>query len=218
VTDAVATSAIVLAGGRSSRFGAPKLAAELEGRTLLEHAVRAVAQVAREIVVALPSGTPEPIFNGLESETRATIRFVHDLEDFGGPLVGLANALGATTNSVAIVVGGDMPRLQPAVLRMLREGLAVGGNRVGHALQPAVEAVVLGQQGGRQPLPMALLVAPATREGAAAIASGKRSLRALLDRLVVRELPETQWRALDPGAETLIDIDVPGDLDRVTNL
>jgi hypothetical protein len=76
---------------------------------------------------------------------------------------------------------------------------------------------VLGQEGGGRPLPLALLVAAGIREGAGAIASGKRSLSALLDRLVVRELPEAEWRALDPDGQTLIDVDVRADLDRMTN-
>jgi molybdopterin-guanine dinucleotide biosynthesis protein A len=217
VIDAVKSSAIVLAGGRSSRFGRPKLAFELEGRTLLEHGVQAVASVAGEVLVALPADAAEPILDSLAPGALATIRFVHDPEDFGGPLLGLVNALGATTNRVAIVVGGDMPRLQPTVLRAMLEELATGGTRDGRTPQAVVEAVVLGQEGGGRPLPLALLVAAGIREGAGAIASGKRSLSALLDRLVVRELPEAEWRALDPDGQTLIDVDVRADLDRMTN-
>ncbi|MFN8623891.1 MAG: NTP transferase domain-containing protein, partial [Chloroflexota bacterium] len=46
-------SAIVLAGGRASRFGADKLAASLDGVPLLHHAVRAVSAVpgATEVIV-----------------------------------------------------------------------------------------------------------------------------------------------------------------------
>jgi molybdopterin-guanine dinucleotide biosynthesis protein A len=217
VIDGVKSSAIVLAGGRSSRFGRPKLAFELDGRTLLEHAVQAVASVSEEVVVALPADAAEPILDRLGPLVPATIRFVHDPEDFGGPLVGLVNALGATTNRIAIVVGGDMPRLQCAVLRAMLEELSDDGPHEGGAAEPLVEAIVLGQEGGGRPLPLALLVAAGVREGAAAIASGKRSLGALLDRVVVRELPEAEWRALDPDGRTLIDIDMRADLDRLTN-
>ena len=54
-------SAIVLAGGRSSRFGADKLAASMDGRPLLQHAIDAVARVADEVIVVLAAGARRPI-------------------------------------------------------------------------------------------------------------------------------------------------------------
>ena len=42
-------SGVILAGGRSSRFGSDKLAARLGDRTLLDHAIAGVAAVASEI-------------------------------------------------------------------------------------------------------------------------------------------------------------------------
>ena len=44
--EAPPVSGIVLAGGRSSRFGSDKLRAEIAGRSLLELAIDAVAAVA----------------------------------------------------------------------------------------------------------------------------------------------------------------------------
>jgi molybdopterin-guanine dinucleotide biosynthesis protein A len=62
----VRVSAIVLAGGRSTRFGADKLAARLGGETLLERAVGVVAGIADEVIVVEasvvgtdPTGEPE---------------------------------------------------------------------------------------------------------------------------------------------------------------
>jgi molybdopterin-guanine dinucleotide biosynthesis protein A len=46
VTEPGRISAIVLAGGRSSRFPGDKLAAELDGRSLLARAIEAVRPVA----------------------------------------------------------------------------------------------------------------------------------------------------------------------------
>ena len=44
-------SAIVLAGGRSSRFGGDKLAGRLGGETVLDRTVDAVGAVAVDIVI-----------------------------------------------------------------------------------------------------------------------------------------------------------------------
>lgn len=48
------TSAIVVAGGRGDRFGAPKQFLTVGGRRLVDHAVAAAGAVCDEVVVVLP--------------------------------------------------------------------------------------------------------------------------------------------------------------------
>jgi len=50
------TSAIVVAGGRGDRFGAPKQFSTAAGARLVDHAVAAAAAVCHEVVVVLPAG------------------------------------------------------------------------------------------------------------------------------------------------------------------
>jgi molybdopterin-guanine dinucleotide biosynthesis protein A len=115
----------------------------------------------------------------------------------------LATGLAALEPGVdhVIVVGGDMPTLVPAVLdRML-------------ALVDRADAVILGEDAGPPPLPMAMrrsIVQPVAER---LLASGERRLRAVLAELdaVVAIDPKT-WHADDPTAETLRDVDVPSDL------
>ena len=190
---------IVLAGGRSARFGSDKLAEELDGRPLLHHAIEAVLAVAREVVVvAAPDGEPAmPAWAG----ARQRVRIVHDSEAFGGPLAGLAVALSSVPASTALVAGGDMPRLVPAVL-----------HRLAVTASPARPAVVLEVPGRVQPLPMALDVAAARTAAAAVLERGGRSLRELLRELGATTLPAPVWLALDPAGATIVDIDRPTDL------
>ncbi len=187
---------IVLAGGRSSRFGSDKLAAELDGRPLLHHALTAVAMVAAQIVVVVAPDAEPAIPQSLE----ARVRVVHDPEPFGGPLVGLVAALAYVDSPIAIVVGGDMPNLVPAVL-----------HRLVTALGPA-QAALLEVPGRVQPLPAALDVPAARAAGSEVVARGGRSLRDLLGRLDPVVLPAPVWLALDPAAATIADIDRPSDL------
>ena len=50
---------VVLAGGRSSRFGRDKLAERLDGRTLLTNAIDGVTPASTEIlVIAAPDAIP----------------------------------------------------------------------------------------------------------------------------------------------------------------
>jgi molybdopterin-guanine dinucleotide biosynthesis protein A len=187
-------SAIVLAGGRSSRFGRDKLAEPVHGRTLLEHAIEAVRGVASEIiVVAAPDGTPD---------VPSGVRVARDAEPFEGPLAGLWAGLGAAREAVAIVTAGDMPELQPGVVDALLRAIDVRG----------VEAAVLEDAGRSRPLPMAIERHPAMRETARLLATGERRLRALVDALATTVIAEASWRAKDPDGRSLRDVDTPDDL------
>ena len=203
--------AIVLAGGASSRFGSNKLAAELDGRPLLHHALDAVASVAGLMVVVVAPEAPEP---RLPVGLADRVRVARDLETHGGPLAGLAAGLTmlATeqtsvrdeTPRIALVVGGDMPRLMPAVLRLLAERFAAA---------PRLSAMTLAASPPAT-LPMAVRPAGALDAITTCLAADRRSLRALLDAVPSAVVPEGLWRALDPGARTLSDVDRPEDLRR----
>jgi molybdenum cofactor guanylyltransferase len=193
-----AASGLVLAGGRSSRFGSDKLKAAIDGRTLLERAVDAVAVVAVEVIVVcapdddrrLPSAT-------------VPVRRAMDPEAFGGPLVGLLAGLEAAAEPIVIVVGGDMPTVRPAILEALVGALV---------RSPHSAAAVLGRGGRLVPLPAALRTGAATDVTRRLVADGERRLRSVFQRVPTRMLEEVEWRPLDPDAVTLRDVDTPADL------
>jgi molybdopterin-guanine dinucleotide biosynthesis protein A len=192
---------IVLAGGRSARFGADKLAVELDGQPLLHLAIAAVAAVAGRLVVVVAPGAG-PVLPG---DLASRIDVVHDPEAFAGPLVGLAAALGIVGTPTVLVAGGDMPRMVPGVLRHLA---SMAG--------PERAAVTLGVPGRMQPLPMALDCIAARAAAATVLERGGRSLRDLLRELDAASIPAPVWRALDPAGATIVDIDRPADLGVVT--
>ncbi|HYN70712.1 MAG TPA: molybdenum cofactor guanylyltransferase [Candidatus Eisenbacteria bacterium] len=236
-------SAIVLAGGRSSRFGGSKLQALVDGVPLLDLAIRAAAEVADEVIVVGPAsgGVALTDLDGLPAAVR--VELVRDPVAFGGPLIGLRSGLGAATGVLAIVVGGDMPRLEPAVLRAMlarlgdlepaaprsRNHAPIPGGRGASAPEspgrpgtpgsPGLpDGVLLGQPGGARPLPVALCVTEARRAVEAAIASEETSLRAALARLNVAEIPEDEWGRLDPAGGSLLDVDTQADLEAARRL
>jgi len=207
-------TAIVLAGGRSSRFGSPKLVVKLDGATLLDHALRAVGSVAGNVIVAGPKPASQlrsPIRNGGAHEPRhaaaPSVRFVVDDQPFAGPLAALAGALRETSSELAIVVGGDMPGLVPAVLAVLLQRLE------SDVEVAAVHLAGKTAQMHRQALPLGLRVAPAADAAAESLAMSDRSLMRLLDRLHTVEIPAPEWLPLDPAGRTLLDIDAPADLE-----
>jgi molybdopterin-guanine dinucleotide biosynthesis protein A len=191
-------SAIVLAGGRSRRFGSDKLGVDLDGVPLLHHALRAVALTCGEVIVVLASDGPVPAF---PADVGPRIRIVRDATDQPGPLAALVTGARAATKTRSLVVAGDMPTLQPALLgRLLRWKRGVG-------------ACLLADH-EPQPLPLALDRDAAIAEGDRLLASGDRSLRALVARLELELIVETEWRPLDPDGASLRDIDRPEDLER----
>jgi molybdopterin-guanine dinucleotide biosynthesis protein A len=188
---------IVLAGGRSMRFGRNKLSEPMpDGRTLLVHAVDAMAAVCRDVVVVIAPDAGPPA--GLPPRVRVVV----DPESCGGPLVGLATGLAAMSGEIVVVAGGDMPELVPAVLALLAETLEGG---------PA-DAVRLAGRGDGLQLPCAVRRDRALRAAGASLLEGDRRLRGLFERLGVDLVPEADWRALDPAARTVRDIDRPEDL------
>jgi molybdopterin-guanine dinucleotide biosynthesis protein A len=196
-TGVAPAGAVVLAGGRSLRFGRNKLAEPMpDGRTILAHAVDAVSRVCADIVVVTAPGATRP------EELPPGVRVVVDLEPFGGPLVGLVAGLASTSSAIVVVAGGDMPELVPAVLALLAETLE---------RSPAGAALLAGA-GDRPSLPFAARRDPALAAARSALADGDRRLRGLFERLALVEVPEAAWRALDPEARTLRDIDRPEDL------
>lgn len=192
---ATGVTAIVLAGGRSTRFGADKLAVEVDGRPLLHHPIEAVAPLADEVLVVVAPGAAPTLPQDVPA------RLVHDPRQFGGPLVGLEAALAETQTPIALVVAGDMPSLVPAVLQRLLATVTEG--------RPAVILEVIGRV---QPLPMALDVAVAHGAARTVLERGGRSLRDLLAELGASVVPAPAWLALDPTAATIRDIDRPSDL------
>ncbi|MEA2675277.1 MAG: molybdenum cofactor guanylyltransferase [Chloroflexota bacterium] len=208
MTDPTATrptvTGIVLAGGRASRFGGPKLDARIDGESLLSLATRAVAEVAGEVLIAGPA---LPAIAGLGA---VAVRLVTDEQPFEGPLVAIAGALRQAHGALAIVVGGDMPRLGPSVLRAMLERLAADDSVDAVTLEPPADDQ-------REPhhvaaLPLALRVAPTLPVIAEAVGSGDRSIVRLLGRLRSIELPAPDWLALDPDGRTLLDVDRPSDI------
>ncbi len=191
---------IVLAGGRSARFGeADKLRVELRGRPLFHHAVLALAVLSDEVlvVVAHEAGDDPP----LPSDAAVPVRVVRDEVSDAGPLAGLVAGLQAADSETVLIAGGDQPDLAPSLLRLL-----VGSIR-------KADAAVLAEHGRPRPLPAVLRRTPALAAARARLSSDQRSLRALVADLAPLVVPERTWRRIDPDGAWRRDVDEPEDLE-----
>jgi molybdopterin-guanine dinucleotide biosynthesis protein A len=188
---------IVLAGGRSTRFGGDKLAAIHHGIPLLHHAVMRLGEVCTDVVVVIAPGGPAPAL-----PLGANARFAWDAREGMGPLAGLLSGLESASSGLALVAGGDMPDLSTAVLL---EMLRVAG-------EAPVDAVALRDGDVVRPLPSVVNVDAARESAHGLLHAGERSLRSLLDALRVAVIDEDTWIALDPSRGTFRDIDERADL------
>lgn len=201
-------SALVLAGGRSSRFGVDKLEVYVGGQPLLRYALGAAASVCQEALVVATPDDPGPervsVTAALAAAPGVLVRVVHDDEPFGGPLLGVLAGLRAARYPLCLVVGGDMPLLRPELLaRMLAIARAdpEGPSR----------SIALRLDGATQPLPI-VLRRDATLAIAALIRAGRRALRDLLETVPFRVLEPEAWLPCDPDATSFVDVDRIEDL------
>ncbi|MGE3856877.1 MAG: molybdenum cofactor guanylyltransferase [Dehalococcoidia bacterium] len=191
---APAVTGVVLAGGRSSRMGRDKATLVLDGETLLQRTVRALAAVADEVVVVCAPGAALP-----DLDAPCPIRVVEDPVEGEGPLVGIAAGLEAARAPVVLIVGVDMPFLRPALLALLAERVAAGARWV----LPIAD---------RRPQPLCSAFArdalPVLR---AHIEAGDRAPMTVAADLGMVRLAEEEWRAADPDGASFMDVDTPED-------
>jgi molybdopterin-guanine dinucleotide biosynthesis protein A len=172
------TTGIVVAGGRSTRFGErEKALAEFDGRPMLAHVVGTLAAVADSVVVNCRRDQRTAFADAL-ADLDVDLRWALDERGDEGPLSGLATALSTVDTELAVVLGCDMPLAEPSVLADLRDRLAAG------------DAVVPRTAQGPEPLHAVYRADRTLSAARATLAEGERSMRALLPRLAVQYVEE----------------------------
>lgn len=132
------TTAILLAGGASSRMGRNKALLDRDGRPLWEH--------VRTVIAA--AGVRQVLLSGVVPDLPPGEQSTPDVVPGLGPLAGIASVVGAHGDTLSrdwlLVVPVDLPLLEPAVLEHLCvAGFGVpGAHYAGHAL-PALFANTL---------------------------------------------------------------------------
>jgi molybdopterin-guanine dinucleotide biosynthesis protein A len=189
---------VLLAGGASRRFPPNKLLHTYEGGPLFWRPLRALAAACGEIVLVLAAGAPEPQLPLLGT----SVRVVRDPSADQGPLVAVASALSGVTTEWALLVGGDMPDIKPALLRGMSE----------RARASTADVVALADKDEAWPMPALFRVSVARPAAAGLVAGGERRLRSIVSELNTERLDEQWWSQHDPAGSWRRDIDRPADL------
>jgi molybdopterin-guanine dinucleotide biosynthesis protein A len=108
-------TAIILAGGKSSRLGRSKALQVIEGKSLIQWVIDRLATLSTEIIIATAHGEAIPCSSAVRIKT------VADTYPGKGPLVGIYSGLVASSSSRAIVVGCDTPFLSVGLLEYMTQ-------------------------------------------------------------------------------------------------
>lgn len=183
---------LVLAGGASRRMGTDKRLSPIDGIPMLQRTLERLAPAPCLVVV--DPRDPPPI------QLPGHAQIVFDTRPGEGPLAAIEAGLGSTTAPIALVVGGDMPWVEPAVLALLADRLATTESDVACLADPH----------GPRPLPLALRRERTLPRVASLLDSGERRVRALLHEALA--IQPSIWLPLDPVGASLRDVDTPADL------
>lgn len=129
------TTGIILAGGKSSRFGQDKALAKFGDKTLVEHAATILKPFCSQLLIS--TNQPEDLaFTG--------ISLISDIFTGCGPIGGIHSGLYHASHQRVLFLGCDMPRIPQSLMQFLEKQLS------------DFDAVVPCERGFRQTLCLAM--------------------------------------------------------------
>ena len=187
------TTLVILAGGKSSRFGRDKSLVEINGRRLVEKTVEECLSVFDEVMIS----SNQPSKFGIPG-----IKELTDVYKEMGPMGGIHSALLAAKNDAVFFAACDMPFFNTGLARYIVENSA-GYNvcipRVGEKLEPLFGVY------RKALLPQITDL----------LEAGRRSLRELLDKPEARILDCTEWVNANKAENAFFNMNYQSDLEKL---
>jgi molybdopterin-guanine dinucleotide biosynthesis protein A len=189
---------VILAGGRSSRFGADKMLALLDGQPLIAHAIAGLRPQVGALAISANGDPARFAAFGLQVLADQT-------PDFEGPLAGVLAGLDwAASRGIGAIVtaAGDTPVFPEDLVTGLRVAAYTERRPAAIACEPGVDG------GAPRPHPTFALWSVSLRDPiAAALARGERRMRSFAEAAgATRAIFEGR------GAETFLNVNTPEDL------
>ena len=182
-------SALILAGGKSSRMGQPKALLPFDGEPLIVHTVRSLATRFADIVVVAAPGQELP---------QLPVTLVHDTVAYQGPVGGISYGLQAARREVCFVTSCDAPFLNLELVAWLV------------SLSADYDVVVPVWQDRLQPLHAVYRRSLLPRLHAQ-LARGQLRPVAVYDTVRTRRVDPQEIRQLDPQGHSFRNLNSPED-------
>ena len=189
----IKTTALILAGGLSSRMGEDKSKLNLSNKALLERVLEIVAAVSQQTFIVTSRGR-----NMDWLPSRCKVQVVEDIYPGRGPLGGLYSGLKVARHEYCLAVGCDMPFIDEPLLSGLIKS-AVG-----------FDAAIAQVQAKLQPLPGIYSKRCIGRAGGL-LASRNGGLHDLISDLKVRIVTEAELADWDIALTSFLNINTPSD-------
>lgn len=192
-------SAIILAGGFSSRIGQDKSLLELNGKPLIKHVVDAVKPIVDEIIIVTSS---QERADQYAKVTGTHVKFVIDIDDAKGPLIGALTGLQQATGKYSLLLPSDAPFVSREVIELLFD------------LCPGRSAVVpRWPNTDIEPLQAVYNTRIALEAAKIAVSEGKQKVSDMLDIMQgIRYISTLVIQEIDPDLKTFFNINTPIDL------
>ena len=111
-------SAIILAGGKSTRMGEDKGLKKLNGRALIEHVIDRVSLQVDEVILVLGSEEQKTAYI---NQIGDSVSYILDEYAENASLVGALTGLKKARGDYALLTGCDMPFISPEAVSLLFE-------------------------------------------------------------------------------------------------
>jgi molybdenum cofactor guanylyltransferase len=128
------------------------------------------------------------------------VHVVYDPEPHAGVLPALAAGLDAASGDVCLAVACDMPFVSRGLFQRQREVLV------------DADVVIPRTEEYLEPMHAVYRRAPVLAAIQAALARGERRMISYLSQVRVREVGQSEWRALDPAGRAFFNVNTPEDL------
>ncbi len=185
-------SGIVLAGGCSNRMGMDKRFMTIHAQPLVAWVIERLHALADEVIVA---ALDPAMLNGIAA------RVVTDVYPGQGVLAGLHAGLAAARSEWAVAVAGDMPLLNPALLRAMMR----------LAQDSEADILVPQWQGNLEPLHALYRPSVCAPAAEAALQAGKRRIVAFYPDVRVHVMPQDEIARWDPEGHSFFNVNTPED-------
>jgi molybdopterin-guanine dinucleotide biosynthesis protein A len=201
----VERSAIVLAGGFSSRFGQDKGLLELADKPLIRHVTDAIDPLVDEVVVVTKSRERVLEYSNV---LVADVQFVVDVCEARSPLIGALTGFGSAHGKYSLLLPFDTPFISEQVVSLLFE-----------LCQGKAAVIPRWPNGYIEPLNAVYQTKLALEAAENAVTEGKLKVRALIEKLQgVRYISTIAIQQLDPELLTFFNVNTPADLNKAMTL
>ena len=198
-------SAILLAGGKSTRMGSEKAFLKLIEQPYISIMSKELSKVCDDIVVTVGRKRT----GKFESVLSPSVRILKDRQNYGSPVCGISTGLNLVRNPLTAIVACDLPLIKHEIIDFLHRRC------IGHSA-----AVPIWPNGDIEPL---CGVYDVEQTKAALVSAhsrfGKIGPRHLINQMEdVCFVPVSQLKAYDKYLGSLVNVNTPKDYSELSNL